>query len=79
MGRFLTNIRHDAILTILDAKTGDPLLKRHLFVFVGIALLKEARGAVLHWHQRDPERGQLRVRQNPVKGEPFLIISTMTE
>ena len=46
-------------LTILDAKTGGPLFKGHLLVLVGITLLEEAGGTVLHWHKRDPEWGQL--------------------
>lgn len=75
MGRFLTNIRNDEPLTIPDIKTGDPLLKWYQFVFVSIALLKEARGAVLHWHQGDPERGQLWVGQKPVEEKEMFLIT----
>lgn len=56
-----------AALTVLDAETGSPLFERHLFVFVGVALLEEAGGAVLHGHQRDAQRGQLGVGQEPAR------------
>lgn len=45
--------------TILDAKTGSPLFKGHLLVLVGVTLLEEAGGAVLHRDQRHSKRGEL--------------------
>lgn len=56
-----------AALTALDAETGGPLFEGHLFVFVCVALLEEAGGAVLHGHQRDTKRGQLGVGQEPAE------------
>lgn len=46
-------------LTILDAKTGSPLFKGHLLVLVGVTLLEEAGGAVLHRDQRHSKWGEL--------------------
>ena len=57
--------KHAVALTVLYAKTGSPLFKRDLFVLVGVTLSEEARGAVLHRHQRDAEWSQLRVGQGP--------------
>lgn len=63
--------RRAAALTVLDAETGSPLFEGHLFVFVCVALLEETGGAVLHGHQRDTKRGQLRVGQEPAGQTDF--------
>lgn len=55
-------------ILIPDAKTGSPLFKGHLLVLIRVAFLEKAGCAVLHWHQRDPKRCQLRVGEQPVRG-----------
>lgn len=54
------------ILTLLEAEAGGPLLQGHVVVAVGVALLKEAAGAVLHGNERSPQGGELGVGQVPV-------------
>lgn len=46
-------------LTLLDAEAGGPLLQGDVIVAVGVALLKEAGGAVLHGNERSPQGGDL--------------------
>lgn len=46
-------------LTLLDAEAGGPLLQSDVVVAVGVALLKEAGGAVLHGDEGSPQGGEL--------------------
>ena len=62
------------MLTLLDAKALGPLPEGDLLVLVSVTLLEEARGAVLHGYQGDPERGQLRVGQEPGGGEGSCLV-----
>lgn len=50
-------------LTQLEAEAGGPLLQGDVFVAVGVALLEEAGGAVLHGDEGGSQWGQLRVGQ----------------
>lgn len=52
-----------SILTLLDAEAGGPLLQSDVVVAVGVALLEEASGAVLHGNERSTQGGQLGVGQ----------------
>ena len=54
------------ILTLLDAEAGGPLLQGDVFVVVGVALLEEASGAMLHGNERSAQGGELCVGQVPV-------------
>lgn len=46
-------------LTLLDAEAGGPLLQSDVVVAVGVALLKEASGAMLHGNEGSPQGGEL--------------------
>lgn len=52
-----------SILTLLDAKACGPLFQSDVVVAVGVALLKEAGGAMLHGNQRSAQGGELCVGQ----------------
>lgn len=56
----------DIHVLVLDAEAVSPLPEGHLLVLVGVTLLEEVGGAVLHGNQGDSEWGQLRVGQDPV-------------
>lgn len=51
------------ILTLLDAEACGPLLQGDVFVAVGVTLLEEAGGAVLHGDERSAQGGELCVGQ----------------
>lgn len=55
------------ILTLLEAEAGGPLLQGDVVVAVGVALLEEASGAVLHGNEGGAQGGELCVGQ--VAGE----------
>lgn len=52
-----------SILTLLDAEAGGPLLQGDVVVAVGVALLKEAGGAMLHGNEGGTQGGELGVGQ----------------
>lgn len=52
-----------SILTILEAEACGPLLQGDVFVAVGVALLEEAGGAMLHGNERSTQGGELCVGQ----------------
>lgn len=56
-----------SILTLLDAEAGGPLLQGDVVVAVGVALLEEAGGAMLHGNEGGTQGGELGVGQ--VAGE----------
>lgn len=56
-----------SILTLLDAEAGGPLLQGDVVVAVGVALLEEASGAMLHGDEGGAQGGELGVGQ--VAGE----------
>lgn len=56
-----------SILTLLDAEACGPLLQGDVIVAVGVALLEEAGGAMLHGNERSAQGGELSVGQ--VSGE----------
>lgn len=51
------------LLTLLDAEAAGPLLQGDVLVVVSVALLEEARGAVLHGNEGGAQGRQLAVRQ----------------
>lgn len=55
------------ILTLFDAEAGGPFLQSDVIVAVGVTLVEEACGAVLHGDQRGAQWGQLCVGQISVK------------
>lgn len=54
-----------SVLTLLDAEAGGPLLQADVLVVVGVALLEEAGGAMLHGNEGGAQGGELRVGQVP--------------
>lgn len=52
-----------SILTILDAEAGGPLLQGDVVVAVGVTLLEEAGGAMLHGNEGGAQGGELGVGQ----------------
>lgn len=56
-------MRVQLILTLLDAEAGGPLLQGDVFVVVGVTLLEEASGAMLHGNERSAQGGELCVGQ----------------
>lgn len=56
-------------LTVLDAEAGGPLLQGDVVVAVGVTLLEEAGGAVLHGNEGGTQRGELAVSEEAVVEE----------
>lgn len=56
------------ILTLLDAEACGPFLQGDVFVTIGVTLLEEASGAMLHGNERGTQGGELCVGQIPDGG-----------
>lgn len=55
-------------LTLLDAKAGGPLLQGDVVIAVGIALLEEAGGAMLHGNEGGAQGRELGVGEETGRG-----------